>query len=177
MPLATGAHGSFTRCARGWHMCVLRVGPICRARLQLPSRPSRARCQQNPHALDLRVSPVKADRGLHGVYLTGLATSSSPCHPSRLNQVDAARRKANRARERERECRRRDLICFVAALGIVRLCGELRRVSWELSTTVAEESNHWVTRNPSPEWSSPPSSCLTVAVADPASIRGMKHPT
>jgi hypothetical protein len=76
-----------------------------------------------------------------------------------------------------REFRRRDLICIVAALGIVRLCEELRRVSREMSTTVAEESNHWVTRNSSPEWSSPPSSCLTVAVADPASIRGMEHPT
>jgi hypothetical protein len=54
------------------------VGPAGRNHPQPPSRPSRARCQQNLRALDLRVSPIKAGRGLHGVYLTGLATTSPP---------------------------------------------------------------------------------------------------
>ena len=35
------------------------VGPAGRSHPQPPSRPSRARCQQNPRALDLWVSPVE----------------------------------------------------------------------------------------------------------------------
>lgn len=34
--------------------------------------------EPNPPELDLRVGPAKTARGLHGVYLTGLATSSPP---------------------------------------------------------------------------------------------------
>jgi hypothetical protein len=65
-------------------------------------------------------------------------------------------------RHRRGKFRRRGSIRVVAALGVVRLCGEPRRVSGELPTAVAEEANHWVTRNSSTEWSSPPSLRPTV---------------
>lgn len=72
---------------------------------------------------------------------------------------------------------RRGLIRVVAAPGVVRLCGEPRCISGELSIVVAKEANHWVTQNSSPEWSSPPRSRPTVVITDPASIHGMEHPT
>ena len=75
-----------------------------------------------------------------------------------------------------REVRRQGLIRVITALSLVRLLVEPRRVSGELWTTVAEESNHWKPRNFSPEWSSLPSSRPTMAITDPALIRGMEHP-